>query len=298
MSDKVYDSVFKTMAQKMPQLLAPFVAEVFGLKGLEGKRAEPMPTGFQLPRRRIDADAVFRLGGSTFHLECQSSRDPSMGLRMLEYDFAIALADARSRGTTGAVAFPRSAVFYPAGAPRGLEVAVEGLGFADNSLAYAPAVVDAGAFSLDYLVDAGLWLVVPFYLARYERRMRRAGGPTARARSEYLADCGRLGEAFAKGMASGEGELYNELVRLTVRVSDHILRGQDDLAGEARSAMGGEVLELISEKMERLEREGRELRREGRIEGRQELAGRLLELGVDKSIIDRALAEGEAARSN
>ena len=86
-------------------------------------------------------------------------------------------------------------------------------------------------------------------------------------------------------------------------VSDHILRGQDDLAGEARSAMGGEVLELFSEEKERY---GRELRKEGRIEGhregrregRQELAGRLLELGVDKSIIDRALAEEEAAYSN
>ena len=162
-----------------------------------------------------------------------------------------------------------------------------------------------------HLVDAGLWLVVPFYLARYERRMQRCGGPTAKARGEYLADCRRLGEAFAKGLAAGEGELYNELARLTVRVSDRILRGQDDLAGEARSAMGGEVLELFSEEKERY---GRELRnqgrieghregrmeghREGRREGRQELAGRLLELGVDKSIIDRALAEEEAAYSN
>ena len=186
-------------------------------------------------------------------------------------------------------------MFYPAGAPCGLEVAIEGPGFASQPIAYAPSVVDAQVYSLDYLVGAGLWLIVPFYLVRYERRMRRAGGPTAKARGEYLADCGRLGEAFAKRMASGEGELYNELVRLTVRVSDHILRGQDDLAGEARSAMGGEVLELFSEEKERY---GRELRKEGRIEGRQELAGRLLELGVDKSIIERALAEEEAACGN
>ncbi len=53
----------------------------------------------------------------------------------------------------------------------------------------------------------------------------------------------------------GNRLLYEELIELTIRVSDHIMAHYKALQGKVRNAMGGEVLELLHERAERLERE-------------------------------------------
>lgn len=97
---------------------------------------------------------------------------------------------------------------------------------------------------------------------------------------------------------SGETLLYEQLVELIIKVNDYLLSAYGDLQKKVRRAMGGEVLELMRERMERVEREAREQglaegRIEGRIEGREEgidsLVDQLRSQGIDDAEIERAL---------
>ncbi len=45
-----------------------------------------------------------------YHIECQSTHDSSMVVRMIEYDFAIALEEAIRNGTPYEMNFPESCV--------------------------------------------------------------------------------------------------------------------------------------------------------------------------------------------
>ncbi len=67
--------------------------------------------------------------------------------------------------------------------------------------------------------------------------------------------------------------------------------------------MGGEVLELLNDRAERMKREGVEQGRvEGRVEGRkegreqrsQEIAARMAELGYSQQAIDEVLAKTDS----
>ena len=68
----IYDSVFKTMAEKMPELLVPLVNEAFGTAYPEDAPVTRLGEEHAGKRKRI-VDAAFRIEGRTFHIECQSS---------------------------------------------------------------------------------------------------------------------------------------------------------------------------------------------------------------------------------
>ena len=110
----------------------------------------------------------------------------------------------------------------------------------------------------------------------------------------------------------GDAGLYNELVSMSTRVSDHLLRSEGAFKREARSAMGGEVLLLLSEEKELAVNQAREEgiaagreegRQEGIEEGRQEgreegreaermrLVARMRAQGVDDATIAAIVRE-------
>ncbi len=48
------------------------------------------------------SDSVFRIEDVTYHLECQSTHDASMVVRMIEYDLSTALQDAPEKARRSA----------------------------------------------------------------------------------------------------------------------------------------------------------------------------------------------------
>jgi flagellar biosynthesis/type III secretory pathway protein FliH len=115
----------------------------------------------------------------------------------------------------------------------------------------------------------------------------------------------------------GDTPLYEELVELIIKVSDHLLAAYETLQKRVRKAMGGEVLELWRERAERLEREaeargiergieqgiergieqGIEQGIEAGIEqGVDGLAAKLRELGIDEQMLGEAISSMKAER--
>ena len=96
-SGTVFDSVFKTMVRKAPRLLIPFINEVFGRNYSESNEIIRFNSEHEGHKGTVVDDSVFRLGDKIYHIECQSNADSNMVVRMIEYDFAIALEDALNR---------------------------------------------------------------------------------------------------------------------------------------------------------------------------------------------------------
>ena len=90
-----------------------------------------------------------------------------------------------------------------------------------------------------------------------------------------------IGERLEKELLDvGKEKHYRDLIELIDRIADYIFKESPRVKKGIGEIMGGQVLELESERLERLIREGREAaREEGREEGRVDFVTQLLRDG-------------------
>ena len=274
----IYDSVFKTMLRKMPQLLVPFINECFGREYPLGTEIVQFTDEHQTPRGAVIDDSVFRLGDKIYHIECQSTPDTKMVLRMIEYDFSIALERAVSAGAPFQMDFPESCVLFLRDTPSTPDTLQMRVNLPDGGFfMYQTGVVKAQRFTSDEIFDKHLLLLMPYYLMRYERELEKIAGDDQRT-AQLIAECAQMrGKFEILTLGAGDEVLYEGLTELIIKVSDHVLSSYDDLRKKVRLAMGGEVLELMGERAVRLEREAKQ-------KGIKEGIERGIEQGIEQGI--------------
>ncbi|MBQ9003552.1 MAG: hypothetical protein IJ087_17020, partial [Eggerthellaceae bacterium] len=284
----VFDSVFKTMVHKTPQLVIPFINEAFGRSYPADAPIVQFNSEHEEPQGPRIADSVFRLGDKIYHIECQSTPDSNMVVRMIEYDFAIALEQAIAAGAPYEMDFPESCVLFlrdTANTPDELRLKVNLPG--GGSFDYTASVVKAQRFGIEEIFEKRLLLLLPYYLMRYEGALSAIAADDART-DGLIAECAELRAGLETAtLGKGEALLYEELVELIIRVIDHIMAAHEVLRKKVRRTMGGEVLELMHERAERLAREaeqrGIELGLERGIEQGIEQGRELgVELGIEQ----------------
>ena len=303
----VFDSVFKTMVHKTPQLIVPFVNEAFGRSYPSNTPVIQFSNEHEGLRGTNIDDSVFRLGNKMYHVECQSTPDSNMVVRMIEYDFAIALEQALAAGEPYEMDFPSSCVLFlrhTATTPDVLSLKVNIPN--GESFLYQAKVVKAQAYKRDEIFEKGLLLLLPYYLMRYEHSLEQIASDDIRT-AQLIEECVDLNARLADAvLGMGNRLLYEELVELIIRVSDHIMARYKALQGKVRNAMGVEILELLNERAERLEREARSEGikagikqgiEQGIEQGEVDLMTQLKERGVDESVVAEALAAARASRN-
>ena len=269
----IYDSVFKTMAEKMPELLVPLVNEAFGTAYPEDAPVTRLGEEHAGKRKRI-VDAAFRLEGRAFHIECQSSWDPHMAMRMDEYDHEIAHEEAEARGEDRLLVLPASCVVFLRDARSMPDfISVEAMEFDGTIFEHRSRAIWAKQLSADEMFAKHLLILLPFWLMRYEGRFAAIARDSA-LEEELLAECRdiqeRLAEAAAdnvparkhpSGAAEGGSIFWKRMTELIIEVSDHLLRDYVPLQGEVREAMGGKILKFADERYaEAAERHAEEMR--------------------------------------
>ena len=297
----IFDDVYRTMVQKMAILLIPVINEVFGTSYDERTAVEQLRNEHLEMAGRIITDSIIRLGDTLYHLECQSTPDGTMAIRMFEYDFAIALDEARKADVPGILTFPLSAVIYlrhSDATPDRLSLQVV---FPDGQAAtYSVPVIKVQGYSLEEIFRKNLWLFIPFYIMRYEKQFAAMEHDAAK-REAMLADLRRMAKMLENRMDDeAHGNISMDILRLAKKIADHLLRKQQDTKQEVSSIMGGKILELHSEKMLRLGKaEGRaEGMKAGKAEGENRLS-RLISLLLKGGKTDEiaAATESEDARN-
>ena len=314
----VFDSVFKTMVHKIPKLLIPFINETFGRDYPNDAKIVRFCDEHEGPRGTIIDDTVFKLHDKIYHIECQSTEDYRMVVRMIEYDFSIALESALSAGKPYEMDFPASCVLFLRHTSNTPDVLSMRVNLPDGeSFDYKVKVVKAQNYSSVDLFNKQLLLLVPFYLMRYENALNTIASDDMQT-AQLISECAEM-RANLESMAveMGDALLYDELTELIIKVSDHVLSAHEALRKRVRKAMGGEVLELLHDRAERLEREGEarglakgleqgreqgleqgleQGREQGIAQGYDELANALKSRGLDSEMIDEVVRSLKAPK--
>lgn len=298
-SSNIYDSVFKAMVHKTPKLLISFINEVFGRRYeidapiMQFNEEHEGPLGTRI------SDSVFRIEDMVYHLECQSTHDASMVVRVVEYDFSIALQETLEQGAPYRMKFPSSCVLllrHASKTPDYLEMEMpDSESFRHHTKIYKTQLV-----SEEEIFRRRLLILLPFYLMRYEKELSGLDAESDAA-AALIRECREIRMRLADlTLLQGDELLYRQITELIIRASDHLLAANEPLNRKVRPAMGGEVLELMDDKIERSRREGIQegialSRQEGFERAERILAEQMAALGIDRALIDRMMADAAAS---
>ena len=284
---KIFDSVFKTMCEKTPKLLIPVINEIFKTDYNE-KELVTLSNNehIKLNLKPIDTDSCIRIRDKYYHIECQSNPDGEMIIRMLEYDFFIALEKNRQLKDKDVIEFPQSAVLYlrnTSRTPNHLNVTVR---FADGfEYPYKVPVIKVKEYSLQKILEKKLMFFVPYYIMRYENSSREMPLKPEEKRQIH-EDYHKILETV-RTLSSYEQEALLELIGA---VLDSYKSLDKDVKEDVMN-MGVAILEFEHDKIyEEGKEEGRERgrkegREEGREEGKFEAAYNLEELGYNEETV-------------
>ena len=250
MNNTIFDDVFRTMIEKMPYLAVPLINEVFHTSYPEDVKITQLRNEHQQKDGEIITDSCLLIGKKMYHIECQSTDDTTMAIRMIEYDFAIAVENAEKQGRRYRIEFPRSCVLFlrsSGNTPDYLEADVI---FPDGKThVYSIPTIKMADYTKDHIFEKNLLMLLPFYIMRYEKKkydMRKNPELLQVLLNEYDEIRINLEKELTE---TGKAELYTNQTKLIVKIADHIFEKEEDIRKGIGDVMGGKVLELESERL-------------------------------------------------
>ena len=250
MNNTIFDDVFRTMIEKMSYLAVPLINEVFHTSYPEDVKITQLRNEHQQKDGEIITDSCLLIGKKMYHIECQSTDDTTMAIRMIEYDFAIAVENAEKQGRRYRIEFPRSCVLFlrsSGNTPDYLEADVI---FPDGKThVYSIPAIKMADYTKDHIFEKNLLMLLPFYIMRYEKKkhdMRKNLELLQILLDEYDEIRINLEKELTE---TGKAELYTNLTKLIVKIADHIFEKEEEIRKGIGDVMGGKVLELESERL-------------------------------------------------
>ncbi len=267
----IFDDVFRTIAQKMPYLLIPLINEVFQTNYSEDIHFQQLRNEHYEKLGKIITDSILQIEDHTYHLECQSSLDGQMVIRMIEYDFSIALELAQKNNETFEIEFPQSCVLYirnhrKRSLPDYHEAIVK---FADGQqIVYRVPILRAQNYTVDSIFEKRLLILLPYHILRYESFLKNSG-TNSKKLEQLLTDYQKISDALEQCTDDKKSTLYIDMIALIEEIADYIIPKDNEKVRERLGdIMGGKILKLESERLRELgEAKGRA---EGRIQGQAE----------------------------
>lgn len=262
----IFDDVFKTIVEKFPWLLVPMINEIFGTDYAESDLVEEEKTEYQTPKGRRMVDSHIKIRDKVYHMECQSTEDNFMAIRMVEYDFHLSLDGARqslwqaikgNKGERLVLRFPSSCVLYlrhGVSMPDELEMDIEIPG--NLPVRYVVSVVKTQKYTKDEIFRKKLLMLLPFYILRYEEQIKSGKNEFLDAWTEEYK--GILDQIRAVQENDRDG-MYEQLIELIRRIAKYLGEKEKnkDFMERMEKLMGGQVLELETGKAwEKGKREG------------------------------------------
>ena len=231
----------------MPELAVPLINEVFGTSYPEDIEIIQKRNEHQTKQGEIITDSHLMILDKAYHIECQSTNDSSMVIRMIEYDFSISLGSMRLEDGKYRMYFPHSCILYLRGNQDRKLLSVEMIMPDDSVTEYKVPAIYVGHYTKDEILQKQLFFLLPFYIMRYEKGNLEAEYPELKAMLEEYREIEKcLEEEF---LEEGKEKAYKDLIELILRIAEYILRNQEEARKGFGDVMGGKVLELESDKL-------------------------------------------------
>lgn len=166
-----YDDSFRTLLTDCKRLVVPLVNEMFGEKWLESEHVELyqnevfITTGAD--KKRI-TDSNFTIGHSCrYHIECQSSTDGTMMVRIFEYATQVAITTAESDVSETVFTMPTSGVLYLRCNDKTPDFHTIVVNTPGGGVGYKVPILKIRDYSLAELLRKRLFFLIPFYFFNY-----------------------------------------------------------------------------------------------------------------------------------
>lgn len=245
----IFDDVFRTMLEKMPELVIPLINEVFGKNYPADIPIVQMRNEHQTQSGEIITDSRLLIADKIYHIECQSTSDSKMVLRMIEYDFAIGLEDAKMENGIYRMYFPHSCVIYLRGKGRKDNLMLEIIMPDGQTLKYNLPAVYVEKYTRDTIFQKKLFLLLPFYIMRYEKSKKKLE-QNSKQLQELLDEYSAIEKKLEENLLNqGKETQYRYLIEVIIRIADYIFADYENAKKGFGKVMGGKVLELKTDKL-------------------------------------------------
>lgn len=249
---KIFDSVFRTLCERNSRLLIPVVNECFNKNYSINEKIDLLSGEHHImPNAETDGteeritDSCIRVCDKLYHIECQSTDDGTMVLRMVEYDFFIALEHAsKSEAGIYEMQFPLSCVLYLRHNANTPNRQVMRISFPNGkSIEYEVPIFKVQSISYKEIIEKKLYFLIPYYILRYEKLDTDEGFQEMLKEYEVLHSA--LDKAHQDGILDGYEitniqELLGEIIKYVAEKNQFVKKG-------AEKIMGGTVLETYAD---------------------------------------------------
>ena len=248
-----YDDVYRTILTDASDLILPVINEVFGTKFTGDERIELLQN--ENPYEADDGSVEKRITDSYmkvydhgkpryFHIECQSTEDGNMILRIFEYDSLIARRYATINNADMDVYYPESALMALRSTdrtPNKMKITIHTPG--NGELSYNVPILKVKQYSIDEIFEKRLYFLIPFHIFKFEKEL-----PDCNSNDEKLVEIKAYYAKLMKRLylVSKAGELpefYVIMIRnLSMYVVESLAAKYNKVKKGLGDVMGGKVL--------------------------------------------------------
>ena len=248
-NNTIFDDVFRTMLEKMPELVIPLINEVFGTNYPADIPIEQQRNEHQTKSGEKITDSRLKIADKIYHIECQSTSDTEMVIRMIEYDFAISLESKKIENGRYRIYFPHSCVLYLRGKGKSNTIGMDIVMPNGQIIKYDLPAIYVENYTRDAIFQKKLLFLLPFYIMRYEKSREEIEKDPAKLRNllkEYTAISKKLREDI---LEKGKEAQYRYLIEVIKRIADYIFANSEITRKGVDDVMGGKVLDLKTDKL-------------------------------------------------
>ena len=300
MDNTPYDDVFRTLLTDCTELMIPVVNEIFHTHYtgketvclLQNEHFIKMPDGSEQERITDSSFEIIseetapiaQVQKKRYHIECQSTEDGTMIVRMFEYDTQLALENRALTSNTLTVQFPDSAIVslrHTKNTPEEMIVKVLTPG---GKVSYTVPVLKVKRYTIHELFEKKLFFLIPFHIFAYEKDFKELEENKKKLK-QLEAEYASIRERLEIACQMGDLNRYAKaaILDMSRKVIEHLAVKYKNVAKGVSQKMGGKVLNY----------EAKDILNRGRREGEEytkiQIATKLLNMGNDiKSVAELA----------
>ena len=244
-----YDDAFRTMVNDCEKLLIPVINLVFG-KHYDMNEKIVFHHNEHFIRykngtteKRV-TDSYFTIAGDVYLLECQSTADNTMIIRIIEYAFLTAIENASFSSTdTMEMTFPRTAVLFlrsDTNTPEKMKYIIH---FPEGDFATYSSVIKIKDYSINDIFDNKLYFLIPFLVFNYEKDFKKYNTDSEKLK-EFMQDYEEILYRLEQAKEAGDLLQINivSIRAMLKKVIDNLAANYVNIKEGVNSIMGGKVL--------------------------------------------------------
>ncbi len=251
-----YDDVFRTLLERCEKLIIPVINEVFKTDYDMEEEITLISNEHYIVEsdgrsvKRV-TDSCIKIRNRLYHIECESNPKNGIEIRMIEYDFHVALSHWEREEDRAVLRFPESAVLFLRHNSKSPDKLKVKLIMPDGSVAnYKVPVVKVQNYTKEEIFGKNLLFFIPYYILRFEKHIKEIDEQESEV--QKLADDYKDIYNRLLGLEALERIDYNylhDLIGLTTRLIEVVAKDSTNIKREVTLMGGGKVLEMESEKI-------------------------------------------------